>query len=314
MAGAALHGDTAGCSDDVFGIPDDSWVVDDTGADFLGQKNLGQKANNVFAVDEAAFVVEKETAVKVAVPRDAQISTRGQNGIGCHRAVFGQKRVRDAVGKTAIGGVVQPDKAQRCAKTVKRGGYCVKGRACCPVTGINQHGQRFEGGHIDEGQHSFDIGGPGFGRDIAVLTVGLFGAELPPLCNRPDGRQPGCRIERCGATSNDLHAIVINGIVRCGDRYPTVSRKMGGGVIHLLRPGKAKIQNLDPFGKKGCNDRSSQSFGGGSAIAPDHDFFRGQGLSKAAANPVGDIFIQIDTKATTDVVGFEAVQGQFMAF
>ncbi len=112
MAGAGLHRDTARGGHDILGVPDHARVMDDLGPGLFGEENLGQQANDIFAVDEGTGVVEEEAAVEIAVPGDAQIGLGRQYGVSGRRAVFRQQRVGDAVGKAAVGIVMHADELQ----------------------------------------------------------------------------------------------------------------------------------------------------------------------------------------------------------
>jgi hypothetical protein len=87
--------------------------MDDGRTGRFGQKHFGQQAYNILSGDEAALFIKEKTAVEIAIPSHPEIRARGDHGLGCHRLVFGQERVGNAVGKTPVRLMVQADERQR---------------------------------------------------------------------------------------------------------------------------------------------------------------------------------------------------------
>lgn len=110
-----LHctGTPCGLFDHVHGVPDQARVVHDLAAGVARQDCLGQQADQVVALDEAAGVVEEEAAVEVAVPGNAEIGTVFAHGVGGGGAVLRQQRVGNAVGETAVRLVADADELER---------------------------------------------------------------------------------------------------------------------------------------------------------------------------------------------------------
>ena len=69
----------------------------------VGEDCLGQQADQVVALDEAAVVVEEETAVEIAIPRNAEVRAMFAHGVGGGGAVFRQQWIGNAVGKLPSG-------------------------------------------------------------------------------------------------------------------------------------------------------------------------------------------------------------------
>ena len=106
MSGRRHHSITSGPRYHILGVPHHAGVVDDDGPGFFGEERLGQQTHDIFPRHKAAVLVKQETAVEIAIPRDAEIGTRRHHRLRRHRLVFRQQRVGDAIGKTAIGGMV----------------------------------------------------------------------------------------------------------------------------------------------------------------------------------------------------------------
>jgi hypothetical protein len=88
--------------------PGHARVEHDRGARLERQRRAGEKRHDILAVDEVAGLVEEEAAVEVAVPGDSEIRAGRADGLGRHRAVLGQERVRDAVREGRVGCVAEP--------------------------------------------------------------------------------------------------------------------------------------------------------------------------------------------------------------
>ena len=125
----------------ILSVPDHPWVMHNGRPRLFGQKHLGQKAHDIFPRHKGSGFVKEKTAVEIAVPSNAQIGPMRAHGLGRHRLVFGQKRVWDAIGETAIRRVVQPNELQRRARRRQCSRQGVKRRPRRAVAGIDHHPQ-----------------------------------------------------------------------------------------------------------------------------------------------------------------------------
>jgi hypothetical protein len=133
------------------GVPDHARVVYNCGLRGLGQKYLRQQTNNIFALNKAAILIEKEAPIKITLPCHAENGPRIAHGFGCDRLVFGQKRVGNAVWKTAIGAVVYPLDMSGGTPFSKLLCYDVECGASGPIACIYPYFQRPEYVNIHEG-------------------------------------------------------------------------------------------------------------------------------------------------------------------
>ena len=181
VAGAALHGLTVRACDHVAGVQDHAGVVDDAFAGVARQERLRQQADDVFAGDESARAVEQETAVEIPVPRDAQVGPVRAHGVGGHRLVFGQQRVRDPVREGRVGIVVDADEPQGRAAAREFLGDGVEGGARHAVARVDQHRHGPQRARVHEIADGARIGGPrvaeilgpaGAGRRLEITGPG----------------------------------------------------------------------------------------------------------------------------------------------
>ena len=153
--------------------PDHARVVDDFRAGIFGQKGRGQQPHHIFAVHEGPGFVKEKAAVKIAVPRHAHRGAFRDHAVRGLRAVLGQKRVRDAVWKAAIGCVVVQDKLERRACFGELLGDDIKGRAGHAIARIDHDLHRLQSAQIHEGDHKVGIGVTRVGLGVAALGFDL---------------------------------------------------------------------------------------------------------------------------------------------
>ena len=79
VSGAGCMCPAAAARDLGLGVPDDPGVVHDGGTGFLGEKCPRQQADHIFAGNELAGMVEKETAIEIAIPGDTKIGSTSPN-------------------------------------------------------------------------------------------------------------------------------------------------------------------------------------------------------------------------------------------
>ena len=280
--------------------------MDDRGPRLLRQKRLSQQTHDVFARNETPRVIEQKAAVEIAVPGNAHIRPCGDNRRSGGGLVFGQQRIGNTVRKRPIRVVMHPHKAQRCPPRLQRRGYGIKGRAGGTVAGVDKNGHGAERRRINERQDALCIGrARALGlTDPATRHVwqGIrFGKGF-------DARQTRCGIKRCRSASDQLHAVVIDGIVRRCHFNPAVSREMGDGKVHLFGPAEAKVDHLCPARHKPVDTGPQQGLGRGPAIAPHNNPAGVKRRDKGTADPPRDVFVQLCTQTAPDVIGLEACQ------
>ena len=100
--------------DDLDGVPGEARIVHDLAAARLAaQQHRGQQPDDVIALDEAALLIEEEAAVEIPVPGEPEIRAVGADRRDGRRAILLDHGVRDAVGKAAVGLVVDLDELER---------------------------------------------------------------------------------------------------------------------------------------------------------------------------------------------------------
>ena len=285
MARRGHHRPPPGPRHHILSVPDHPWVMHNGRPRLFGQKHLGQKAHDIFPRRKGSGFVKEKTAVEIAVPSHPQIGPLGAHGLGRHRLVFGQKRVWDAIGETAIRRVVQPDKLQRRARRRQCSRQGVKCRPRRPVARVHHHAQRPQCRHVDKGHHPRHILGPRVHRGQNTLP---HRAERTRLSPRPHGGENRCRQRLC-PRSDQLHPVVIHRIVAGRHLDARIRAQMVGGKIHLLRAAQAQKQHLRPGRPQPLRRRRRQFLGRGARImAQDHPA-RAQFLGKGPRDGAHDI-------------------------
>ena len=306
VSGLGLHGAAARRRHHVLRVPYDAGIMDDRGPRLLGQKGLGQQTHDIFPRNEAPRVIEQEAAVEIAVPGNAHIRPGGNDRCCGGRLVFGQQRVGNAVRERPVRVVMHPNEAQRCPACLQRSGNGVKGRASGTVAGIDQDGHGAERCRINEGQHTLHIG--------RARALGLTDPAARDdrqricFCKGLDFGQTCGRIQRSRSFAHQLHAVVIDGIVRRCHFNPTVGGKMGDGKVHFFGSAQAKVDHLGPARHKPVDAGLQQNFRRLAAIAAHHDAAGVQRRHKGTADPPRDILVQLCAQFAPDVIGLEACQ------
>ena len=78
-------------------------VVQDRLAGVPAQQRLGKQRREEVSVDERAPVVDEEAAVRIAVPRDAEVGAGLEDALDDHAPVLGQERVGLVLGEVPVG-------------------------------------------------------------------------------------------------------------------------------------------------------------------------------------------------------------------
>ena len=153
MAGARGNRPPARRGDDVLGVPDHTRVMHNARPRLFGQKNLGQKPDDIFARHEIARRIKQKTAVKIAIPSHAQIGPHRAHQLRRRGLVFRQKRVGNAVRKAAVRVVMQAHKLQRRTPRAQALRNRIKGRPSRTISRIDHNLQRPQGCHIHKAQN-----------------------------------------------------------------------------------------------------------------------------------------------------------------
>ncbi len=111
-----------------------------------------KQPHDVVALDEGAVLVEEEAAVEIPVPGEPEIRAVSADRRDGRRPVLLEHGIRDAVGKAAVGLVVDLDELERQVRL-----QLVDDEPRPAVAGIDHDFQGLELRHIDIGQQVRDI-------------------------------------------------------------------------------------------------------------------------------------------------------------
>jgi hypothetical protein len=257
----------------------------------LAQQRRRQQPDDVVALDEAAGLVEEEAAVEVAVPGEAEVGAVPAHRLGGGGAVLRQQRIGDAVGKAAVGLMVDLDEL---AGEMRLQG--VDDRAGAAVAGIDHHLQGFQGGAVDVAEQVRDVVAAGVeGGDNAGAGRSREHAAGRQI---PDGLQTAVAADRLRSLPHQLHAVVIHGIM-AGRHHDAAVHPLGkGGEIDLLRPAQADIEHVGAALGQPSRQRPAESFARQPHVTADDHPLRLQEFGVGPADAVGDVFVQFVGEST----------------
>jgi hypothetical protein len=301
VAGLALDGDAAGGFDLLDGVPGQAWVVDDLAAGVRLEEHFGEQADQVVAFDEAAFGVEEEAAVEVAVPGDAQVAAMFEQRVGGEFAVFGQQWVRDAVGEVAVWLAVDDDQFQ-CRQLLLEQ---FDGRAHGAVAWVGKDFERLERVRLDVGQQVFDVGGLVKGFADLARGGGDVG-EVAGFDALADGIEAGVAADRTRLFADQLHAVVALGVVAGGDHDAAVGVQVAGAEVDFFGTAQAQVEDVGAGFGEALDQRGDEAWAFEAHVAADHVGLAVELGDQRAADPVSDVVIEISWDLATDVVGLEA--------
>ncbi len=210
-------------------------------------------------------------------------------------------------GKLTVHVVVHPVEGQRRALAVSSAAMASKVGPAVPLPALTRIGHGAKGGDVDEGQDAGDIGGAGCG-DGGDLAAGFSGGEVLAFSAGFDRGKAGVGADGGRSAPDDLHAVVVDGIVRGGDLDPAIGIVVGGGEIHLLGARKAEVEDMHARVGHAPGDGGGESDGGRAAVAADDDGGCFKFLGEGAADAVGNVLVEVQPKATAHVIGLEAGQ------
>ncbi len=189
----------------------------------------------------------------------------------------------------------------------------IEGGPCGSVARVDENRQGRKDGNIDEGQDAIDIGGAGaFGGDDDATR--RCDRRVVLLCQRLDRGESGRGIQRGGAATDQLHAVVVHRIVRGRHLDSAIGIKMGGGKVHLFGAAKAKVDHVGACRDQPIDDRGHQFLGRCAAVAP-HDDARGpERPGESRPDAASNARVKIDAEAPANVIGLEAGKGSHGCF
>ena len=301
VSGLGLHGAPAGGGDFVDGVPGQARVVNDGGAgDFL-QQRLGEQADDVVALDEAAVFVKKKAAVEIAVPRHAEVRAVLLDGVDGSLAVIGFQRIGDAVGEVGVRIAVDADELQR--QMWLQG---VDNEARSTVARIYHHAEWLDGAIGNEVEQKAPIARPQIVPRHYWGAAGFGGGAVHGGLQLP---QPAVARNGDGAAADQFHAVVVGGIVAGGDHDAAVAAGLLGGKVNFFGPAVADVRDPAAAMVQAQRDGLQQRAAGMADVATQCHADGLKALRVSQPQPIGDGGVQFVRHAPTDIVGLEATRG-----
>ena len=118
------------------------------------------------------------------------------------------------------------------------------------------------------------------------------------------------RVTRDGfrALPNELHAVVVFGIVAGSNRNAPADTKVRSGEVDLFCPAEAEILHRNALLSQSVNQRRLDRLAGQTDIVPHYNAARLDHLCVGAANAARDVVVELIRYAPADVIGLKAIE------
>src|SRR5690606_17293309 len=110
------------------------------------------------------------------------------------------------------------------------------------------------------------------------------------------------------ASADELHAVVVLGVVAGGDDDAAVHVLVEGGEVHFLGAADADVVHVGTAVQQPARQRFADGRAGQPDVVADDHPLRREEFRIGAADPVSDVFVQLIGNAAAHVVGLEAAQ------
>ena len=209
-------------------------------------------------------LVDEEAAVGVAVPGDAEVGLLGDDARADLAAVLLEQRVGLVVGEGAVDLEVHLDAANGRALEDERGELA--GDAVGGVHDDAERRQRRRRRRTRRCRRRPGTGPPPRSRRRAA-AAGALGDRLTALLELGDALLAAERQRPC---ADELHAVVLRRVVRCGDHGAAVEAARGDAVVEHLGGDQAEVdgRGAGGGGARGEGARAPLDEGRGSMPAP----------------------------------------------
>ena len=241
-------------------------VYDDLARMFL-EHISGQKPHHVIALDEMAFLVDEETAVEIAVPRNPHIRVRFLHFFNRGRAIFLEHRIRHAMRKRPV----RPHMHFHKLKRQVLGERLERDRRAA-VSRIDDNFKRLHRGRIAICQNMRHI----IVRDIffgnGASARRLF--EISGKGQRLDIFQTGIFANRHAAFADQFQSVVIRRIVARRHHDAAGQTVIKCREIHHFRAAKSDVQDVRAAVHQPLRDRRRDSLRRKTHVPPERDASR----------------------------------------
>ena len=297
----------ARCRDRVGDRARGAHVVEDVGAGVRLQHGSREQRAEEVAVDEATVAVDEEAAVRVAVPRDAEIGASIEHLLDHRAAVLGQQRVGLVVRELAVGLPVRRDQLERVEPLEDRADH----RARHAVAAIEHDLERHDRDGIDERQRVVVE----FRVDVQLLVAAGRARRLAQARGHElaDLADPRVTRQRQRALAHELRAGVRLRVVRGGAHQPAVERARADEEIEHLCPDHPGVEHVRALGHHAIAVTAGQLRCRQAHVAPEPDPQHARGFvtqacehaHERAPDLLGDVAVDLLAVKAADVVGLE---------
>ncbi len=317
MTRLAKHRHAAVRAHDIERVPGEARVVDDARTGLALEERLREQTDEVVALDETTCVIEKETAVEVAVPSEAHIGAVLTDRLDGGRAVGLEHRVRHAVREVAIGCVTHLDELERQMRREQ-----IDERPRPTVAGVDDDLQATKLAAVDVREQMLDVPHTRIER-VAHARAPARRSDRrrqPPLADhRRHLLEARVGADRARPLAHELHAIVIGRVVARRDHDAAVERAARavtrrGRVVHALGAAEPDVVDIDAALEQALRERRRERWASQAHVVPDHDAL---GLHKACvgtADRTREVFVDLVGDAAADVVGLESGEIHVICF
>jgi hypothetical protein len=214
-------------------------------------------------------------------------------------AVFLEERVGRVIRKTSVRLEEAADGVDSDALEDRR-----EHGACHAVPRVDDDAERPDGVPVHEGENLVDEGG---------VDIGGFsrGRGLTPLMARKgkgavaDVEEPGVAAHRKSTAADDLHPVVVPGVVRSGDHDPAVQLEFADGEIEHLGADHPDVRNLGAAVGRPAHHGRGHRGRGDPHVAPDGDTPGLELLDVGTADRVRAVLVQLGRVNAAHVVRLE---------
>ena len=299
VADAVDQRDAAGALDRLPDRPARADVVDDLRARVLLEHRLGEQGGDEVARDELAGVVDEEAAVRVAVERRAELGLVLEHLADHELAVLREEGVRRVVREGAVGLEEVRHGVDRDPLQHRR-----QHHAGHPVRRVDHHAPTLDLVQLDEGQdlvHEARKDIPRRGPSPRDRS-GPDGTGHGPIA---DVQKAGVAADGHRAPADDLHAVVLLGIVRGGHLDPAVELEVADREVEHLGADEPDVDDVRPCVSRPLDHGVRHRGRGDAHVPPDRDLLRLELLDVGATDRVATLLVQLRRVDPTDVVRLE---------
>jgi hypothetical protein len=265
----------------------------------LQEERFCQERRDEVARHEFAVTVDEEAAVRVAVPRDADVRLLPDHRRGDVTPVVLDERIRLMVRKRPVDGEAE---ARRPAGELVEQRRCHE--AAHTAAGVEHDVERLDDRRVDEGQHLLDV--------LRQDVVGPHRARRRRRRRQPVGgdhvadvADAGIAAERGGAFPDHLDAVVLLRVVRGGDLRAALEVVLDDRVIQHVGAEHAVVDHVRPLLARALDERRGQCGRRRAHVTRDADLRCVQVCDESAPDLPRHLLVDLVGVQAADVVGLE---------